>query len=569
MYRIYVILKGDGMETLNKITIDLNLFKITLCFMGDKEPLSISFDKSSSRKFYFCLIVLILIEMKKKGEVSYVNLKNDKIKRDLSLIDKNISDQYSSKEEKNLFGKIRKAWNNNLPDLESGLHFVVENRDIEIKYEKKNYDCEDERDMWASLFVRLSKNKWFFKFSIDSPQVDLGLSDVSVVYNGKKDIEAWNDFLVSIEGKRELGSKETEKITAEENKRSYAKDLYDVLPDLPQHEIVGRENDLEIIADKLENLVGETGKRSSHKIQAIHGLPGIGKTTISIILPCNEKIQRLFYDGILWFCLGKEPELIKQINKYATPFSSRELSKVSSIEKAELILREFVAKGHYLIIVDDVWEVSHLKLFLKISRDTPTLITTRIREIPYSLGILPENIYKLGILSDSESLKLLCEFIPEIVSTYREECEELVETLEGLPLAIRVAGHLLRKEREYGLSVPNLIQQLKNGKKILESKPPTEMQLLTTESTTTVAALLRRSTESLTPVARQCFAVLAYLPPKPETLTMDDLKGCWAVDNPENVLRELLDLGLIENSQEKERYQVHYLMTLLASTIQE
>ena len=564
------------MSILSEIVLNLNKFKIILHFKGDKDPLSILFDKSPSRTFYFCLISLVLIEMKKKGDIGYVKITSDKISDDLALIDKHFLGSKASKENQNRFAKIKKAWLYNLSNLSKGLHFVVERRDIKIKNKQKYYECEEiECDMWASLFEFSPKNSWLFKFALNSPQVNLDLDNVSVVFNGKKDVDAWDDFLASIKKNRPSDGEvislvdEIEKTTAKKKKHSYTKDLYDALPDLPQHEIVGRENDLKTITDKLEHLISKTEKRPKKKISAIHGLPGVGKTTMSIILPHDKKMQKIFSDGILWFCLGKEPEIIKQIKKYAVPFASKELSMVSSIDQAESILRRFVNKGRYLIIVDDVWEISHLKLFLKISSTTPTLITTRIREIPYSLNIVPENIFKLDILSDNESLKLLGEFVPDIASNYRKECLELVGALEGLPLAIRVAGHLLRKEKEYGLSVPSLIEQLKNGKKILDSEPPAEMQLLSTESTKTVAALLKRSIESLTPIARQCFAVLAYLPPKPEVLTMDDLKGCWQVNNPEDVLRELLDLGLIENSQEKESYQVHYLMMLLASTIQE
>ncbi len=360
-----------------------------------------------------------------------------------------------------------------------------------------------------------------------------------------------------------------EKVNNLDTDFNYAENLRDILPALPQHEIVGREKDLKIITEKLQKIIHRDGQHSRQKLFIIHGLPGIGKTTMSIILSHDKNIQSLFKDGIIWTHLGKDPGLLDQFNSLAIPIHSSKLLEASTIKSAEQILRQLLKYGNYLIIVDDVWDISDVKPFLRLSTNTPTIVTTRLREIANELNLFPEDIYKLDILTEAESLKLLEELIPNIAKEHKNECTELVNTLEGLPLAIRVAGHLLRKQHDYGLSISGFIQELNEGRHLLESNPPIDMQILTSESSSTVAALLKRSTDSLKPITRECFAMLALFPIKPDRIYFDDLVGSWQVDNPENIIKELIDFGLIEPSSEKGTFQLHYLMALFARSILE
>ena len=60
-----------------------------------------------------------------------------------------------------------------------------------------------------------------------------------------------------------------------------------------------------------------------------------------------------------------------------------------------------------------------------------------------------------------EALELLKQLAPSVVAQHPNECLVLVHELEGLPLALQVAGRLLNTEANYGFGVVELIEDLR------------------------------------------------------------------------------------------------------------
>ena len=110
--------RKDGLQAkLENIKLDLTTFKILLHFRNHKEPLVIHFDKPG-RRFYFSLIALVVIEMKKLDKPEFIHIrKHEKI---LKMLDNSLAGENASKTAKGMWDKIRKAWRYNLPDLEAG-----------------------------------------------------------------------------------------------------------------------------------------------------------------------------------------------------------------------------------------------------------------------------------------------------------------------------------------------------------------------------------------------------------------------------------------------------------------
>jgi hypothetical protein len=345
---------------------------------------------------------------------------------------------------------------------------------------------------------------------------------------------------------------------------NYFENLIDLIPALPRQKIIGRNKDLENIKQYLDDI---NSNPTEQKLFVIHGLPGVGKTTLSILLANDKNIHSIFFNGVIWFHLGTDPSYTIQYQRLGTSFDSNELLNASSFEIAEQILSKILKKGRYLIIVDDIWQLSDLNPFIRLSRNTPVIITTRIREIINSLNLKDNEKYKLDILSKDDSLKLLEDLIPGIFEKHNRECSNLVNELEGLPLAIRVAGMLLRKQADAGLSVRKLIDEIKEGRHLLKERPPYDIEQLASESSLTVAALLRRSTDYLSKEARNCFKMLAWFPSKPAIFDFEDLKGCWEVNNTDEIIKELVGLGLLEPLPKTGNFQLHYLMMLLAKSL--
>lgn len=568
-----------GLSNLKKIEIDLKDYKIHLYFPYREDPLTLFFN-TNSRKFYFSLIALIVNAMKDSNKIRFVSITS--YVKDLSFLDRMLSGKNASKKSHQMLEKIRKTWRDphRLSNLKKGSCFKILHRDIIIPGAEIDghieYKCTDkEADVWANLisYDNTTGKKWFYKFALD--EVGLTLDDVKITFDESEGMEAWNKFiqyLSTIEDtvKNEVLSKTVNTQINNgiiEPSFNYAESLHITLPPLPQYEIIGRKKDLEKITEILKNSVHFKKEKFKQNIGVVQGLPGVGKTTLSILLCHDPNIKSLFKDGIIWTVLGKNPDPRRIFKNIVSSLNLKELNYANSIEEAELILGKLFRKRNFLIVVDDVWNLQHFKPFLRLSKLTPILLTTRLPDIAYRVTLNAEEIYKLDILSESESLLLLKELVPTVVKNFSSKCKELVVSLEGLPLAIRVAGHLLRMQSIYGLSVPKLFNDLKKGSNLLKAKTPNDIQYLTTESSPTVAALLKRSTDSLTPQARRCFSFFGHLPSSPAHIDYTELSKIWNVEDPDIILNELLDFGLIEPFSEKDKLYVHYLMTLLAESL--
>ena len=188
----------DGLQAkLENIKLDLGTYKVLLHFQNHKEPFVIYFDKPA-RRFYFSLIALVVTEMKKKGKPEFIHIR--KHENTLKLLDNSLAGQNASKTAKGMWDKIRKAWRYTLPDLETGTHFKILERNLIPPYEKGGkyrYDCsDDECDTWANLFDYDENNPWRFKFAIDS--ASLSLNDISVTLGDLRDDSAWQEFVKSL-----------------------------------------------------------------------------------------------------------------------------------------------------------------------------------------------------------------------------------------------------------------------------------------------------------------------------------------------------------------------------------
>ena len=188
------------MEKVETIQCDLDEYKITIEFHGQKAPLVVHFD-TPSRRFYFSIIALIITETKKQGKPGFVHIRRHQSL--LALLDRSLSGKNASEHVEGMWAKIKMAWRNRLPDLESAALFKVLDRDLISPYEiggKYRYQCsEEECDVWVTLFSYDENNKWRFKFAFDSAFV--GLNDISVTLGNLRDNSAWEEFINRLSSK--------------------------------------------------------------------------------------------------------------------------------------------------------------------------------------------------------------------------------------------------------------------------------------------------------------------------------------------------------------------------------
>ena len=346
------------------------------------------------------------------------------------------------------------------------------------------------------------------------------------------------------------------------------------VPPLPSL-IIGREDALHDLKIRL-GISATTTDRPAASLQvltAMRGWPGVGKTTIAAKLAHDPDITKAFPDGVLWISLGPDmvsDKILSLLASWGRALGANELLRAHTVEEASAQLAALLRNKRYLLVVDDVWEAAHARPFCVGGLGCVHLITTRESSVAQALAPTPDAVYNLLVLSEEKSLELLRILAPTVVAQYPDPVRELVRVLEGLPLALQVAGRLLNTELEYGFGVLELLDELQAGAKLLEARAPADRTDLTTQTTPTIAALLQKSTERLNRHVRDCFALLGVFAPKPATFDLAAIQAVWEVlgqEDPKPVVKQLMDRGLLEYIPTLNRYQMHALLVLHAKSL--
>src|SRR5258708_822635 len=299
-------------------------------------------------------------------------------------------------------------------------------------------------------------------------------------------------------------------------------------------------------------------------ITAIRGWPGAGKTTIASILAHDPEILHAFPNGVLWISLDKEPDIFDKLMTWARALGLRNESDASkNIDGLQAQINALLHDKRVLLIIDDVLHVKDATYFRVGGKGCATLVTTRSTEIAEALVPTPSNAYKLDGVTEKEALDLLEYLAPGLTNSYHEECLELIESLEYLPLAVQVAGRLLNREMQYVWGINDLLAELKEGTKLLA-----EHSEVADATSPTIAALLRKSTDCLDEQTRRYFRTLGTFAHKPAVFDLEDIEEYWGVSDPIPFVKKLVNQGLLEPIQ-GEYFQIHALLDAHARSIYE
>jgi hypothetical protein len=191
-----------------------------------------------------------------------------------------------------------------------------------------------------------------------------------------------------------------------------------------------------------------------------------------------------------------------------------------------------------------------------------------LNDVAIALAPTALDLYRLPVLTDHAALELLGQLAPDTTKQYPNAARELVRDLEGLPLAIHVAGRLLHSEAQLGWGVRELLIEIRRGAGLLTARAPSDMLGATVDTTPTVAALLKRSTDVLDAETRLCFAYLGLFVPKPASFDLDAMAIAWNVVDPRPSARVLVSRGLLEPVGGG-RFQMHSLLVMHARSLLE
>jgi len=334
-----------------------------------------------------------------------------------------------------------------------------------------------------------------------------------------------------------------------------------ILPPLPSL-VVGRSEALRTIKQRLG--IGN----EKHSITIVQGWPGVGKSTMVALLAHDQEIAQQFPDGILWASLGEMPDIFGTLMAWAEALRLGELDRTRGLAEIRAQITVGLHDRRMLLIVDDVWHSEHAAHFRVGGQFCATVITSRLNDTARILAPTVEDIYSLPVLSEAAGLELFGKLAPVTVAEYPNEARDLVQALEGLPLAIHVAGRLLHSETVMGWGIKDLLVELLSGTALLKAQVPSDMLGIGRETPPTIAALLRRSTDLLDSETHQRFAYLGLFVPKPASFDLAAMAAAWDVPDPKPTIRTLVNRGLLEPVGGG-RFQMHALLAAHARSLLE
>lgn len=326
-------------------------------------------------------------------------------------------------------------------------------------------------------------------------------------------------------------------------------------PPLPGLFVVGRESALNDVKSLLG--AGAESLPSENPI-VVRGWPGVGKTTLVSLIGRDPEVLEAFPDGVLWATLEQRPELMTKLAGWGRALGTDELLRKPTLNEAVATLNALLRNRRMLLIVDDVWDSAHAFPFLRACAESKSklLVTTRLTGVAEEIATSEGSIYVLPVLTEDSALLLLHNIAPSIVQRYPDECRELVRDLEYLPIALHVAGRLLKAEAKMGVGVRNLITGLRESRTLIQLAPVDRAEGAVIP---TLQALLQRNTDSLDEQTQECFMYLGAFAPKPATFSLAAMSAVWQVQDPKPIVRELVRHGLLEPVSE-DRFQMHALL---------
>jgi hypothetical protein len=313
------------------------------------------------------------------------------------------------------------------------------------------------------------------------------------------------------------------------------------------------------------------GGRPLRPVTVVRGWPGVGKTTLLNALAHDVRVRAAFPDGIFWVPLGDQGSPYSILAAWGQRLGLPVAEPRPSLDELTGQVRTLLAGRRALLMVDDVWQSTAAIPFKQVlGPRCALLLSTRFGDVARELVDEPgEDIYVLPVLTEDEALALLARIAPQVAREHSDEYRGLVSDLEGLPLALRVAGRLLASEADLGIDIRPLIEEIRVSHRLLDAVAPDDRFDPRTGTTPTVSLLLRQSTDRLDPLSRDRFSMLGVFAPKPTSFDLSDLQAVWEVRDPLPTLRRLVDRGLLEPIPAAGRFQMHALLVKHAFSLLE
>ncbi|HEX5100441.1 MAG TPA: NB-ARC domain-containing protein [Polyangiaceae bacterium] len=301
----------------------------------------------------------------------------------------------------------------------------------------------------------------------------------------------------------------------------------------------------------------ESGKTPSVQPPAVvlSGRPGSGKSVLAATFCGAERTIDRFYDGIVWVTFGKTPDLLEVLRKVLSAFSVQD-GAVRDESEAWAAVEHKLANKRCLLVLDDVWDDSHIARFLSAGPACAFIVTTRSRGL--SIGLAARTI-AVGELDPQERRDILTRDL-ELADADREQVQDWAAGLVGgSSLGLTILNQALRRRVAQGDAPASAMQALKAS---VERGGATALdQAGAIDANQSIQASVERTLEKLSSDQLRRLAVIASKPPGP--IRIEQLAREWrmAAGEADAEVRRLADLSLLDLG-ERASVQMHPLIRL-------
>ncbi|XXG40994.1 hypothetical protein AAC387_Pa01g1564 [Persea americana] len=215
--------------------------------------------------------------------------------------------------------------------------------------------------------------------------------------------------------------------------------------------VFGRETDRDKVVGLLTSDGDSSAANSGIQVVPICGMGGLGKTTLAQLAYNDERVVKHF-EVKAWVYVSEDFDLMRLTKDIAesVPGSNPHLTNLDAIQVS---IKEALKEKRFLLVLDDVWtedfdDWHKLRAPLMFgARGSRILVTTRSKRISSNMGTVPTHF--LQGLSDDDCWSFFerrafvngdSDAHPDLVKIGKE----IVNKCNGLPLAVRTLGGLLR-----------------------------------------------------------------------------------------------------------------------------
>ncbi|KAL0288377.1 UNVERIFIED_CONTAM: putative disease resistance protein [Sesamum angustifolium] len=287
-------------------------------------------------------------------------------------------------------------------------------------------------------------------------------------------------------------------------------------------------------------------------VVGIHGIGGIGKTTLAREICKDEEIKGYFNNRVFFLTVSQSPNVEQLRSRIWGMVTGNTIVGHGDRSPAVNLRYDVGASARVLLVLDDVWTQSVLEQLLIKIPGCKILVVSRLKFPPSVVDCS----YELDLLTENEAVSLFCHFAFGQMSipfdADKELVKQVVDECKRLPLALKVIGASLKGQSEmFWTSAKN---RLSRGQPLCESH---EVQLL---------ERMKLSIDYLSERERECFLDLGAFP-EDKRIPLDILINMWVelhdIDEQEAfaVLVQLSDknlLTLVKDARAGDKYSSYY-----------